>query len=281
MFSVVVPTFNSTETIGETLRSILDQTWTEFEVIVVDNFSSDSTLEVVEGFHDDRVKLIQNDNQGRPSVSRNLGISVAKYEYIAFCDSDDVWAEDKLEICAALGASGCAFICHKVSLIGPWHKRVLTRIFTRQVAKNLQEFILHGNNMVQSSVVVKRELLESVQGYSVNDSLVAIEDAHLWCKLFAQGHTVTYIEKSLGGYRYSATALSFRANQFKANRSLRFAFFRRKKPDWYKYNIAAYLARSQNFVRARLYFSSIIWSREASFELRVKSALCLVRLWSR
>lgn len=83
--------------IGETIRSILNQTHQNIELIVVDDGSTDKTREVVEGFGDRRIRYIFTDNWGGPARPRNIGIRKAKGEYIAFCYDDDLWLPQKIE----------------------------------------------------------------------------------------------------------------------------------------------------------------------------------------
>src|SRR3990172_11149387 len=94
--SVIIPTFNCEEYIEETLSSVLFQTFTDFEVIVVDDGSTDNTIKVIKPYLD-KISYIQKDNGGQGSA-RNLGISLAKGEYLAFLDSDDLWLPDKLSL---------------------------------------------------------------------------------------------------------------------------------------------------------------------------------------
>ena len=98
MVSVVVSTYNRSDLIGETIRSILDQTHQNIELIIVDDGSTDNTREVVESFSNRRIKYIYTDNWGGPARPRNIGIREAKGDYIAFCDSDDYWDLRKLEV---------------------------------------------------------------------------------------------------------------------------------------------------------------------------------------
>lgn len=97
--SVVVPAYNAEAYIEATIRSILNQTWRDFELIVIDDCSRDRTVEIVSRLaeEDRRITLLKNEKNSGVSVSRNTGVSKAKGEWIAFLDSDDLWREDKLE----------------------------------------------------------------------------------------------------------------------------------------------------------------------------------------
>lgn len=96
MISIVLPSFNRAHILPKAVESILRQTYKDFELIIVDDGSSDNTCEVVKGFNDDRIVYVHQENAGA-CVARNNGIDHARGEYIAFQDSDDIWHEDKLE----------------------------------------------------------------------------------------------------------------------------------------------------------------------------------------
>ena len=98
LVSVVLTTYNRADLISETIESILSQTFRNFELIVVDDGSTDNTEEVVRSYNDERVHYIKTDNWGGPAKPRNIGIKKAKGEYIAFCDDDDLWLPNKLEV---------------------------------------------------------------------------------------------------------------------------------------------------------------------------------------
>jgi glycosyltransferase involved in cell wall biosynthesis len=95
--SVVVPAYNSEKTVAETLRSLLRQTFTNLEVVVVDDGSTDGTASVVESFSDGRVRLVRQRNRGLAGA-HNTGVHNARGRYIGFCDADDLWLPEKLEL---------------------------------------------------------------------------------------------------------------------------------------------------------------------------------------
>lgn len=97
MVSIIIPVFNREVTIEKSIYSILNQTYQSFEILVVDDGSTDKTADIVKGIDDQRIRYIYQNNYGA-CVARNLGIRYAKGEYIAFHDSDDVWLRDKLQI---------------------------------------------------------------------------------------------------------------------------------------------------------------------------------------
>jgi glycosyltransferase involved in cell wall biosynthesis len=100
-FSIVIPLYNKANYIENTLKSVLNQTFADYEIIVINDGSTDDSVTKVIGFNDSRIQIYNQKNQGA-SVARNLGIEKAKYEYIAFLDADDLWISNHLEILNAL-----------------------------------------------------------------------------------------------------------------------------------------------------------------------------------
>ncbi|WP_062237239.1 glycosyltransferase family 2 protein [Fictibacillus sp. FJAT-27399] len=96
--SVIIPTFNLEAYINRAVESVLNQTYQDFEIIIVDDFSTDSTVKVVEKIFDERIHLLINDKNSGPSYSRNRALEKAKGEWIAFLDGDDWWEENRLEL---------------------------------------------------------------------------------------------------------------------------------------------------------------------------------------
>ena len=95
--SVVIPTHNQAKLLPLAVGTVLEQTFPNFEIIIVDDASTDNTKEMVQGFKDTRIKFLHRDIRGGDAVARNLGILNSKGEYIAVMDDDDEWAPEKLE----------------------------------------------------------------------------------------------------------------------------------------------------------------------------------------
>src|SRR6476646_2026610 len=94
--SIIIPAFNAQATIEETIASVQNQTFSDFEIIVIDDGSTDDTLRIVQQISDPHLRIFSYSNGGT-SVARNNGISQATGDYIAFLDADDLWTPDKLE----------------------------------------------------------------------------------------------------------------------------------------------------------------------------------------
>ena len=97
--SIITPSYNCSSFVSETIGSILSQSFTDWELILVDDCSSDNSVEIIQSFveFDPRIKLIKSSENSGAAVARNKGIESAKGRYITFLDSDDIWLQDKLE----------------------------------------------------------------------------------------------------------------------------------------------------------------------------------------
>ena len=96
LISIVMPNYNQSEFLAYSIESVLSQSFTNWELLIVDNFSSDETTKVLKNFLDPRIKVFQINNGGIIAKSRNYGISMSNGELIAFLDSDDIWYKDRL-----------------------------------------------------------------------------------------------------------------------------------------------------------------------------------------
>ena len=98
IFSIIIPTYNSSKTVNKTIRSVLNQSFKRYEIIIIDDGSTDNTVSKIKNFNDSRIKLIKIQRTGGPAKPRNIGIELAKSNWICFLDSDDFWNKNKLSI---------------------------------------------------------------------------------------------------------------------------------------------------------------------------------------
>ena len=97
LISIILPTFNREKIVITAIQSILEQTYTKFQLIIVDDHSTDETARVISNLKDKRIQLICNEENRGPAISRNIGVTYAASNIITFHDSDDIWHKDKLE----------------------------------------------------------------------------------------------------------------------------------------------------------------------------------------
>lgn len=167
LVSVIIPTYNRENIIKDAIETVLNQTYQEFEIIIVDDGSTDNTKEVVQKYNDDRIKYIYQPNSGKPSIARNTGIKAAKGDFIAFLDSDDLWNQEMLERHVKILNAN-----KNIGFTTSWNSSVLfdgTKLYNRTCyADNSEAYInyllLEPDKAYTgpSSALVKKECLDSV-----------------------------------------------------------------------------------------------------------------------
>jgi glycosyltransferase involved in cell wall biosynthesis len=199
-FSIIIPTYNHAHLINRCLDSVIAQTFNNWEAIVINNFSTDNTIEVVGGYKDPRIKLINFYNNGIIAASRNVGIKNAQSEWICFLDSDDWWYPEKLKICQ-LYTDYFNFIYHALDSYSVEGKSKRSRFKGRKLHGDyFCDLMINGNGISNSSVVVKKELLNKVGEMSEDRELVAAEDYDCWIRIAQIDNRFKYIRKFLGAY---------------------------------------------------------------------------------
>lgn len=211
LVSVVIPTFNHGQYLGRALQSLINQSYTNWEAIVIDNHSTDNTDEVIFGFADKRISYFKLHNNGVIGVSRNAGIKVAKGEWIAFLDSDDWWHPEKLKEFHGKTRKNFDVFYHELEVIRPgnsWRRRF---IGSWQVKSPVQiDLLIRGNAIATSSVVVRREILNRTSLFSESHSMIACEDYFLWLLLAELTNHFYYCPKVLGYYMDDGKGMSRR-----------------------------------------------------------------------
>ena len=125
LVSIIIPTYNRAEDLKRALQSVFDQTFTDWEVVVVDNHSIDNTDRLIESFNDPRIRLFKIHNEGVIAASRNLGLKHALGEYIAFLDSDDWWLPKKLEESIKYMNQGADIVYHDLFYVTKFDQRAI------------------------------------------------------------------------------------------------------------------------------------------------------------
>jgi glycosyltransferase involved in cell wall biosynthesis len=193
LVSAIIPTFNRMDTLTRSIRSVLDQTFKDIELIVVDDGSTDSTPELVRKISGSIVYLYQA-HQG-VSSARNKGISASSGDLVAFLDSDDEWKPEKIEKQLQLyDGTDEDFICHTNELWMKHGQVVNQKKIHRKQGGRFFERALERCLISPSSVMISRALLDRV-GY-FDESLPAAEDYDLWLRITAF-HSVRFTDEPL------------------------------------------------------------------------------------
>lgn len=207
-FSVVIPAYNAERTIEATIRSVYLQTTDDLEVAVVDDGSTDGTIERVLAVADERVTIHRQENAG-PSAARNLGIARTSGMYVCPLDADDLLLPSFLETMAAVldRDEGAGF-----AYTDAWALDASTGRVRRTSAKAYQrpprpaptdpkQFLreLLDRNFVYCCSLIRRTVLEEIGGYA--DALNASEDYELWLRIVAHGYRAAMVDGRLAVYR--------------------------------------------------------------------------------
>lgn len=219
-FSIVIPAYNIENYIAQTLKSVLAQTLQDFEIIVIDDGSSDQTVAIIQQFTDPRIKLIQQNNQGASSA-RNKGILHSQGQYIAFLDGDDYWLPEKLErqlhhlgTNPDIGVSFCraAFMDDAGIPLGTYQMPQLTDL-------DAPAFLRSNAIGCGSTPMIRRQVLDAIKFQDnlngelktcyFDERLQRSEDLEFWLRILLQtSWKIEGITEPLAFYRINPNSLS-------------------------------------------------------------------------
>lgn len=206
--SVIIPTYNRAEFLRSAIRSVLNQTFQDFEIIVVDDASKDKTQEVVSSFSDRRIEYIRHEINKGGSAARNTGIRMSEAEYIAFLDDDDEWLPEKLHMQVELMESsppmvGCIYT--GFSFVDRNNERVLAQRIPSKRGYLFNE-LANGNCIGTSSTpLLRKECFEKVGLF--DERLSSNQDYDMWIQI-SKEYQFECIEKVLVTYRVHENKVS-------------------------------------------------------------------------
>ena len=204
LVSVVIPMYNAESFIKETIISVINQTYKNMEIIIVDDKSKDNSAKIVEEMKklDSRIKYIKLVENKGVANARNIGIKNSKGRFIAFIDSDDLWKENKLEKQIKFMVKnnyGFTFTSYEyINEDGTFMNKVIH-------TKNCVDYekLLNGNCIGCSTVVIDRNIVSSIHMPKVRH-----EDYVTWLSILKSGHKAYGLEENLGYYRKLKNSLS-------------------------------------------------------------------------
>lgn len=203
LVSIIMPVYNGEKTILGAINSVLDQTYENWELVIVDDCSKDQTYSVVKSVDDERIKFYQLDsNTGSPTSPRNFGLSVCNGQYVSFLDADDLWEPKKLELQVAVLERGYNIVCSNYSVFVDenWEAPISYRQFPKEF--NFRK-MLRGNCIGNLTGIYNRDKLGIVpqkhQGH---------EDYIMWLELVKKGGNVYCVQEPLARYRLSSSSVS-------------------------------------------------------------------------
>jgi len=211
LFSVVIPLYNKESTIAATIKSVLQQDYSHFEVVIVDDGSTDNSLQLASKFTDNRISIYKRAHKG-VSAARNYAVSKSKFDFIAFLDADDSWEPNYLRemLCLICKYPNCA-------LFGSAYK-VIKRNCVETIGDNIKEGTianyfrerLQHRIMRTSATIVKKVVLKRVGGFPVG--MVGGEDEYTWTKI-ALRNSLAFTPKILATYNLIHSSSLWRNGQ--------------------------------------------------------------------
>lgn len=206
LVSVVLPTYNRARYLANAIQSVLKQSHTHLELIVVDDGSSDDTPHVVAACGDPRVRYASHSVNKGASAARNTGIAMASGPYIAFQDSDDVWRQDKLTVqIQALEKSDAAICVCSHRMLAARHTTEVIRKDRTRKGHDVIRLLLRGEHISPQTMVARTHVLKACGGF--DEALRVSEDYEL-CLRLAEHHDFVFISRMLVDVYVSPDSLS-------------------------------------------------------------------------
>ena len=197
LVTVIIPTYNREATIKRAINSVLGQTYKEVELIIVDDGSTDNTVEIIHSYRDKRIKLVSLSGNCGANIARNTGIKLAKGEYIAFQDSDDEWLEDKLEIQINYMEQTDKKVCYCPYIL---YEDTMKTIIPdpaeniEQYGEKINETLKKGNVVPAPALVIHKQVVETVGMF--DESMRRLQDYEYVIRI-CQSYGIAYIDKPL------------------------------------------------------------------------------------
>ncbi len=210
LVTVAIPSYNHAKYIGETIQSALDQTFQDFEILIIDDASTDNTLEIIKSFNDPRIRLIISEKNSGVCETTNMCIAQAQGKYIALIASDDVIEKTKLEkqvnFLEKNPSYGAVFsgmeVIDEDGKTDEKKTKKYTKVFekeNRSRSEWLNYFFHNGNCMAAPSLMARTSALKEAGGFDFK--ITQAHDFNLWVKLCLLGHEIFIIPEKLLKYR--------------------------------------------------------------------------------
>ena len=201
-----MPNYNQADLLHRAISSVVKQTYQNFEIIIIDNNSSDSSKEVVNSFNNSKIKLYSINNYGIISKSRNLGILKSNGSWCCFLDADDYWFKNKLlEIKKNIENDKFVdVICNNEIYFYNDHKKFIKKIYKKKNNKlnMFNSLLLMGNQLSTSATCVKKKILKEKKIFFSEDRAInTSEDYDFWMQLAYKKANFKFINKYLGIWR--------------------------------------------------------------------------------
>jgi len=203
-FSVIIPTFNRADKLTICLDSVLTQTFTNYEIVIIDNGSTDNTEKMIlEKYRDFRIRYFWQEGSGSPANPRNQGILKARGDWVSFLDSDDVWYPEKMgSVYEKIQIEPeTDVICHNERMCDQVNQKFHKISYCRKTKDLYKSMLLEGNCLSPSATTIRKSFLtENELFFNESSDFAIVEDYDMWLRLAKNGAVITFIDKTLGDY---------------------------------------------------------------------------------
>ncbi|HIA2512479.1 TPA: glycosyltransferase family 2 protein [Escherichia coli] len=206
--SIIMPMYNAEHYVRASICSILNQTFKNFLLYIIDDCSTDSSKQIAESFNDPRIIIISNAINVGVARTRNKGIELAQTKYIAFCDSDDIWHEQKLEKQISLLDSG------KYNVVGSFYSTFKDGKFESAKLISAPELVFYRDMLKSNWIGNLTGIYNAYVLGKVFQQEIGHEDYVMWLKLIEKSRVAYIIQEPLAYYRIRSLSLS--SNKMKA-----------------------------------------------------------------
>ncbi|WP_413578504.1 glycosyltransferase family 2 protein [Bdellovibrio sp. HCB290] len=270
LVSVLIPVFNCQDYIKETIQSVLEQTYTNLEVLIINDCSSDDTEIIINKFNDPRIRYFRNESNLKLIKTLNKGVSYATGEYLVRLDGDDICHPDRInrQVDFLLGNLDIALVGTDAWIIDEKNRIIKSTIMLPNTPAWTSFRLTRNSSLFHPSIMVRLDILKSLGGY--DEAYPHAEDYALWLKMVSAGFTITNLPDRLIYYRIHSKSVSsiYKKQQYessiKALRDFdcfgkfgdRYVFAKNLDDAWYSLRAFVLEPRKELF----LYFVRLVFS---------------------
>lgn len=281
-FSIIIPTFNRGKLLIRALNSVYNQSFKDFEVIVIDDGSTDDTefickkyIELHTSFH-----YIKIGNSGGPARPRNFGIESSTGKWLCFLDSDDYWYSNKLEFCYSNISNDTDIIYHDLTI-----NNLKKTVHGKNLGLNPVNYLLtNGNGIPLSSSIIRKSCIKNIR-FNEDSYFSSIEDYEFWIRVACQTRSFKHLKKKLGYYHIDNKIRITQFNESSAKKYLHLKNYlinnniiNKHNAFFLNYSIGINLCNSEYKRRASIYLRFVFF-KHPTFLYKLKSLVYLIKIF--
>lgn len=230
--SVILPTYNRSQMLGGAIETVLAQTYRNFELLIIDDGSTDKTKEIIQRYNDKRIRYIWQENSGSPAGARNTGLKMVKGKYIAFLDSDDLWFSSKLEKQVEFLNKNDEILLVATNFIVFSNSGVFIKDITlsRNIRVSFHQLI-NRNMIINSSVILRKEIADVI-GLQ-DENLSSMEDYDYWLRILNfKDKSIVILKDQLTKFRKHDMQTHFSISPCDKYKKFKYVYSKYKKLDY-------------------------------------------------